>query len=514
MTDGDVLSEAMLEAASESIIARDAYGRILAWNRAATRLYGYAKGEALGAEADWLLKSEPAFALDEDSRYAGGGVPVTRRTADGRALCVNAHFHVIRKSDGSIRQVIETSTSLGRDCSHMRMSEHYRALFLHMPIGLCIVNGDGLYDYYRSIGLDTLADVEIAVRDRPEILKKVGEIVFIEEINPRGVELLGANDADELLGRSIGFAWALRPDTFRRSIMAGISQTSMEEETQVAGRDGLARDILFSCTTLRDGTGRRGMVGMIDINDRLRAEADFFRMRKNYAHASRLSFLGEIFAAVAHEISQPVAAIATDGESGLRWLDRVDPELDSARTALTRIKRHAMRARDVIERVRHMMPAGQTLSEDTDLPTIVGDVLRIVESHARSKRALLHLRNRTSNHRIHVDPTQIEQVLVNILTNAIEAVVENKSPNRDIDVELTDGTGTVVCTIMDSGTGVAGGKLERIFDMSIDDIEGLEGLGLQHCRKILRNYDGRISVENGSSLGGASVRFEIPAVFG
>src|SRR5207248_7116169 len=174
------------------------------------------------------------------------------------------------------------------------------------------------------------------------------------EVNERMIELMGARDASELLGFS-RFRH-ISSDSFVRGLESRWrGEPTHQEETKITTLDGRVIDVLMTATrpgltTDPDIT----LVGIIDITEQVRAREMLQRVQADFAHAARVSILGELTASIAHEVNQPRAAICTNGEAGLRFLNRPEPDVAEVRELTRRIVNDARRAADIIARVRTM----------------------------------------------------------------------------------------------------------------------------------------------------------------
>lgn len=406
--------------------------------------------------------------------------------------------------------IVDTTELRHANAEAERSREHHRALFHHMPMAFLRVNGDALNAYYQELRLAPGTDVAAFLLAHPTVLERVGQMCFIEEANPQAAVLLGADDRDDLAGVPISFAWQHRPDTLARILAAGVARTAFEEETQLNTLDGRIVDVLFSSATIQENGRRLSVIGMINIGDRLEAQEAFGRLQSEFAHASRISLLGELSASIAHEISQPLAAIATTGATGLRWLDRLEPDIEQARTSLDRIVNSARRASGIIARVRQMASGRAPVMSTERLSNVVAGALQLIEAQARSHRIELIFDGPSGGDLVDVDRRQIEQVTVNLVINAIQAIAGAETGPRLIEVTVAVTHECVECTVCDSGPGIPIDRLDHVFERFVSSKPDGTGLGLALCRSIIHAHSGEISVEGQSALSGALFRFHLP----
>jgi C4-dicarboxylate-specific signal transduction histidine kinase len=222
--------------------------------------------------------------------------------------------------------------------------------------------------------------------------------------------------------------------------------------------------------------------------------------------------LGELTASIAHEVNQPLAAIAINGEVGLRLLNASQPDLDEIRELTRCVVNDARRAADVIARVRTMATRGT--SEQTLLS--VDEVIR---------EALLFLRHEVQSHGLRVthhsnptapkvlgDRTQLQQVFVNLTVNAIQAMAQMGTSRRTLVIRTTlSDPRTLCCTVEDSGPGIKPEHLDHLFDSFFTTKDAGMGLGLPISRSIIEAHGGYIRADNESAYGGARFSFALPA---
>jgi C4-dicarboxylate-specific signal transduction histidine kinase len=250
---------------------------------------------------------------------------------------------------------------------------------------------------------------------------------------------------------------------------------------------------------------------LIDITDRSLAQEKLQQVQGDFAHAARVSMLGELTATIAHEVNQPIAAIRTNGETALRWLDRLEPNIKKARDAIQRILNDAGRASEVVKRIRGMVSGQPPQLVAFDLHEVIGRSLLFLQHEFQSKDVSVSLDLDPALPMVHGDPTQLQQVVVNLAVNAVQALAKSEATQRSIGIRThqTDHK-TVCCIIEDSGPGISPEHLRRLFDSFFTTKETGMGLGLPIVRSIIENHGGHIHADNDSALGGARFIFELP----
>ncbi len=243
--------------------------------------------------------------------------------------------------------------------------------------------------------------------------------------------------------------------------------------------------------------GRRFLLHVSrDITDRLRAEEQRDRLRQleaDLAHINRVSMMGELAASVAHEVNQPLSGVVSNASAGLRWLAGDVPNLEEAREGLRRIVRDGKRAGEVIARIRALTRKAATPTEKLDLNETIGEVLALIGDEARRKSVIIRTQFADDLSPVSGDRVQLQQVVLNLVMNAIEAmsVIDERARELAIGTRNIDPD-QVQVTVQDSGTGIDPQTIDRIFDSFYTTKPGGMGMGLSISRSILQAHGGRI----------------------
>ena len=221
-----------------------------------------------------------------------------------------------------------------------------------------------------------------------------------------------------------------------------------------------------------------------------------------YMRAARLTTMGAMTASIAHEINQPLAAIAAFGNAGRRWLSGPQPDIDEARTALASIVKDAHRASQVIASVRAMFKNEGRPKVQVAVNDAIEDVLALMHREIRKQRIMVRAELQPDLPAVAADRTQLQQVLMNLFMNAIEAMEGITSHERLLAVTTRrQDQETVIITVEDSGIGIEANDRERIFDALFTTKSGGMGMGLSICRSIVETHGGRLWVSPGAVHG-------------
>jgi PAS domain S-box-containing protein len=392
--------------------------------------------------------------------------------------------------------------------------QRYKHLFHHMPIALWQQDARNLAQLFRQLRQDGVTDLAPHLDANPDFLATCMEALITEEVNARTAQLLGRGDPSEFSGRSVAYCWQARPDTFRRALESRFrGEVYFEEETKLTTLDGRAVDVLF--TTSRIGAnGDLGMslVGVVDISQRVRAQEMLSRVQADFAHAARVSVLGEFTASIAHEINQPLAAIAANGAAGLRWLGQTEPDLSELRELIESIVADAQRTADIIARIRAMAARRAPAQSLVSLDDVIREALLFLRHELQARAVTVWHYAAPADALVLGDRTQLQQVIVNLVVNSMQAISQVTAGKRIVTVRTVMPESTIVrCTVDDSGPGIAPEHFEQLFESFFTTKQGGIGMGLPICRSIIEAHGGSITADNRSPEGGARFIFALPA---
>lgn len=276
--------------------------------------------------------------------------------------------------------------------------------------------------------------------------------------------------------------------------------------------DGTVKHVHFVAhRAAADGEGDEYVGALMDVTETKRAQEALARSTAELAHVTRVTMLGELAASIAHEVTQPMAAIVTSGDAGLRWLGRATPDIGEARQAITQMIRDARRASEVIARIRAMARKRDSQPATLDINEIAGETLELVQRELARYRVEVRTEFAVPAPVVRCDRVQLQQVLINLLMNAAQAMSGVDGPRilRIATSAGLDAPGHVTVTVQDTGTGISEESARRLFDAFFTTkAEGM-GMGLSICRSIIEAHGGRIWAE-APEEGGARLRFELP----
>ena len=258
-------------------------------------------------------------------------------------------------------------------------------------------------------------------------------------------------------------------------------QSSAFDERAVELFTELADNLAYGVTALRTRA------------ERSRAEHALREAQGELAHVGRVMIMGELTASIAHEINQPLAAVVANANACFRWLANSTPNLDEARDAISRIVRDGNRASDVIRRIRALVQKGDTEKTLLDINEVIQEVVSLTHSEIQKSGVVLKMNLAASLPRVSGDRIQLQQVILNLVMNGIEAMNTVTDRPREMMIRSSaHESDKVLVAVQDSGIGIDSQNLDKIFDSFYTTKSQGMGMGLAISRSIVENHGGRL----------------------
>jgi PAS domain S-box-containing protein len=461
----------LLDLTHDTIFVRDMNDVITYWNRGAEELYGWRKEEALGKVTHQLLQTIFPMPLEgimsqlfRTNRWSGDLIHTKR---DGTTAIVASRWSVQRDGEGHAIGTMETNNDI---------TESKRA--------------------------------EEALARQANLLEQTHDAILVWEFPQTitywnlGAEQLYGFSKQEALGRlSHELLQTVHP------VPRPVFEATLERDGQWTGeltqttRDGRRIVVESRHVLIRQADGRRLVLETNrDITERKLAEADRKRAEESLrnvqmelAHVNRVATLGELAASIAHEVNQPLSGVVINGNACLRWLAGGSPNLDEAREAASRIVRDGKRAGDVVARIRALATKSSTVKERLNMNEAIQEVVGLARDEVRRNGVKLRTELAGGLSPVLGDRVQLQQVLLNLVMNGVEAMNTVEEGPRDLVIETQDDEADQVrVTVQDSGVGLDPESMERIFDAFYTTKDQGMGMGLSISRSIIQNHGGRL----------------------
>jgi hypothetical protein len=418
------------------------------------------------------------------------------------------------------RAAVAAGVPVGHELRCRRADGTYH-WFLYRGLPLRDDGGNIVKWYGTLMNIDALKETESALQTRehellgiidtiPSMLWSTSPTGEVTHISQRVLEYSGHSLEDFL---NLGWRKMIHPDdfedtakTFSRAIQTGESYSATH---RLRRRDGEYRWHHASGEPLRDSDGKIiQWYGLsIDIDERKRAEDHLRDTRTKLSRASRIATVAELSASITHELNQPLMAVLGNAQAAKRWLAANPPNLTEANTSIERVLRAIRSADETMQHIRALFKTESFEKTEANVSDMIGEAIRLV--HEDPKRSAVLIDCDFTGHlpTVTVDQIQIQQVLCNLILNAIEAMEGSRiDPLLKVRAAVNDRNEMLI-QVIDNGPGVD--NTETIFDAFMTTKEKGMGIGLAVSRSIVEAHDGRLSAENNRG-GGATFSMALP----
>jgi PAS domain S-box-containing protein len=467
----------------------DRHGRFVAANAAYQRMLGYSAEELrtltfmdITYEEDREANRRLATELLEGKRQSFEMTKRNRRK-DGGLMWVSIHVSLIPgtgNNDQLFMSIVEDISERKRAEEALGRSERqFRALFEEAAVGIALVDSAG----------------------RPfETNRKLQQILGYSAHELRHMPFTAFTHPDDAKAD-----WSLFTD-----LLSG-KRDHYHIEKRYRRKDGALVWGDLTVYIVRDDRGQPVFtIGMVqDITDRKQAEEALRKAQAELAHVARVSTLGELGASIAHEISQPLAAIVADAHACLNWLAADHPHIDSVREALTSIAADGHRAAEVIGRIRALCRRTDPQREPLNLNDVVRDVVLLARHEVLGHRVSLRTELASGLPAVLGDRVQLQQVMINLVINGMEAMAAVTDRPRELLIRSQHEADQVVLAVQDSGVGIDADNVQRLFDAFFTTKASGMGMGLSISRSIIEDHGGRLWAAPNAGPG-ATFQFSLP----
>jgi two-component system sensor kinase FixL len=364
-----------------------------------------------------------------------------------------------------------------------------------------------------SVQLDPVLDAMI------ESMIVIDESGTIERINKATTDMFGYSSKD-LIGQNIKLLMNKSDKAHHDNYLASYGRTGKKtiigkgREVQARRKDGSTFPADIAVGEVRSPTTVR-FVGLIrDLTFQRRTEEQALRQREEMVNVSRLSMMGEMAAAMAHELNQPLTAIATYASASKRLLEQGEQNIAEVKEVLEEIANQAHRAGEVITRTRTFTRSGDIVHSETSLSNLAEQIRSLAELDTKANNIRLDWNIPADLPAIDADSVQIQQVILNLIRNAVDAMQDTNPDQRTIRLraKLT-APHQIRLEVRDAGTGVSDAAAKDVFNAFFTTKSSGMGMGLAICRTIMRSHGGELGFRNNDSHSGdtgATFFFTIP----
>jgi PAS domain S-box-containing protein len=481
----------LLDLTSDTIFVRDMSDVITYWNHGAEELYGWTREEAIGNVAHSLLqtrfstpRSEIMDTLLRTGRWEGELIH-TRR--DGTQVIVASRWSLQRNQRGRPFATLETNNDI---TARTRAEEALRRSQAAQLAEAQKLSLTGSLSWNVATGEIFWSEQSYRIFEYEPGTKLTFDMV-LKRVHPDDVALVR-----HVIGR------------------ATHTMEDFDYEHRLLMPDGAVKRIHVVAHTVPNETGEPGFVGAImDVTVARQAEEQLHHTRAELAHVTRLTALGELSASIAHEVAQPLAAIVTNGDACLRWLGQDMQQIGEVRGCVERMISEGQRATEIVRRIRTLTRRAAPQKAQLEINDVVNEVVSLVQREVSNHMVLLRLKLTSGLPPLLADRVQLQQVLINLVMNGMQAMDGVSDRPRELSIETRRAEARqVVVTVQDCGTGIDEAHANRLFDAFFTTkSEGL-GMGLSICRSIVEAHGGRMWAVNSDAGHGAVFNVSLPVI--
>jgi PAS domain S-box-containing protein len=479
----------LLDLTHDTIFARDMNDVITYWNRGAEELYGWKSDEAVGQVTHELTQTIFPASLEEingtllrTGRWEGELIHSKR---DGTKVVVASRWSLQRDAHGAPLAILETNN----DITERRQAEEALR--------------------------DSEEQWKAAFENNPTMYFMVDAGGIILSVNAFGAEQLGYT-RDELVGIPVlNIFYEADREAVRKNVVNCLDQLnrSMNWEARKVRKDGTVRWVRETARAMLLKNQPVILVACEDITERKVAEEELQKTQAELAHVARITTMGELTSSIAHEVNQPLAAIVTNGNACLRWLSNDPPNVEEARQTVTRMVKDGHRASEVVARIRAFFRKTAPERVRVDINQLIQDVIAMIPGELRRNRVRVRTELADDLPRVVCDQIQLQQVLLNLVINAIEAMSAGSGPRELLITSRRDESGNVSVAVQDSGVGFDEQNAAQLFNAFFTTKSQGLGMGLSISRTTIEAYGGRLWATR-NDAGGATFQFTLPTTNG
>lgn len=291
-------------------------------------------------------------------------------------------------------------------------------------------------------------------------------------------------------------------NTFWSICVASSEEDVFADLASFRNKLAVAMSIFFIVGVILSTLGARAWLIVKEEEKNAQAELEIARQRDQLAHVSRVNMLGELSGSIVHEISQPLTAILSNAHAAQLLLKQSEPDLGEVREILRDIETDDQRAVEVIRRLRQLLKRGEVQFQPLSVNETVEEVLKLLRSELIDRGVTVHSELASSLPILQADRVGLQQVLINLVTNACDAMTDMSSEARAVMIRTRlDGNDFVLISVCDAGPGIAEGKLEQVFEPFFTSKVNGMGLGLSVCRTIINAHGGKLWAQHNAGRG-------------
>ena len=391
----------------------------------------------------------------------------------------------------------------------LRDSERrYRSIFEQSRVALWERDYSSARTYLLSLKREGVADFRSHALGNPDVVEKCARLIRTIAANDAAIELLGHVATKGITVAMTGHVLADRETTINLLDAIFSERKSLEQTGTIVRHDAETRQVIISLRFPEDTAAfDRVVVGMVDITQREMTQKALLEAQAELAKAARAATVGALSASLAHELNQPLAALTVNTQTLLKWLSRAPPNLVAVRRSAERLVRDCKRASDIIENTRRLLRQERRMPEVLDLMSLVDETCALMTPDLLRGKVDIRVESERDLPAVNAVRIELQQVLVNLIANAIQAMESMDGARKMIRIGLAQaGTTSVRMSVMDNGPGISPAIMGKLFAAFQSTKPYGLGIGLAICVSMVEANGGTLKA--GNAAGGGTV-FEI-----
>ncbi|GGF85910.1 hypothetical protein GCM10007301_52210 [Azorhizobium oxalatiphilum] len=393
----------------------------------------------------------------------------------------------------------------------IQSERRYRSIFEQTHVSLCELDLSGVQEHLRELRSSGIKDLAALVQKHPEFLGEWAREIVLIDANDATLRILGCGARSQILGPIARFLPA------RSEVVTGIVQSMwqgggrLELQGRLTSQDKREVTVVL-LVALPDDPRAFGRVAcaMIDVTERELAKEALLAAQGELARAGRISTVGAISASIAHEVNQPIGAMVMSAQACVRWLKKEPPDVDAATRAAERAVRDGLRASQIVEKTRERLRQSRQRPGAIALRQIIDEAATLLDRELLMSGTIIQATMPDDVPDVIGDRVELQQVIVNLMTNGIHAMAQTPDALKVLKIELVPLNDDLVqLTVRDHGIGIAAENLARLFNPFFTTKREGMGIGLAICKTIVEAHGGSLSARNHDD-GGAIFEVVLP----
>jgi PAS domain S-box-containing protein len=413
---------------------------------------------------------------------------------------VTAHQKVRELNETLEQRVAERTSEL------MRTERRYAGLFDVSNMTFAEMDFTGAQQILDTIKASGVTDLRAYMAGRPDELARALGAVQTTRVNEALARMMGYDSVADLVANPPAENADDGPEVLLRQLeMYYYGVDHIDGRTVLSGKEGRRIPIYYTVTRLPEGVH---LSSHLDLSDQERIEDMRRAAQAELARANRVATVGAFSASIAHELNQPIASMLMDAQTGRRLVGRDTPDMEALGRILERVERTAQRVAGIVQRTRENIMAGRRAATAIDLCRLATDTRDLLDHDLKRAGVELEIVCPDTAPLINGDPVELQQVFVNLVNNAADAMRDQASPRRIV-LDIVTEEEALRVRVTDTGPGIPEALIEKLFEPFFTTKSTGIGMGLQICRSAVEAMGGQLTVTN-QAAGGACFSFDLP----